>query len=195
MGIFTAAPGSQDDDDPRDRKKKPGDGGNAWHKAMAAAERDIAAGYPGEPKDPARREACRDDLERFLRTYFPKIFRSPFCADHRKLIQKTEEAERSGLLYARAMFRGGGKTSIFSSSTLHATAYKFRRFVVTISATNRASTRVLKQIKTQLWCNRAFAEDFPEICYPFQRIENNGRHARGSYGSGSRRTSNGIPTR
>ena len=152
---------------------------NAYHKAKSADQRDIAAGYPGEPKDPKRREACRDDLERFLRTYFPKIFRSPFCADHRKLIRKTEEAERSGLLYARAMFRGGGKTSIFSCSTLHATAYEFRRFVVTISATNRESLRVLRQIKAQLWTNKPFAEDFPEICYPFQRIENNGRRCKG----------------
>ena len=77
------------------------------------------------------------------------------------------------------MFRGGGKTSIFSCSTLHATGYKFRRFVVTISATNRESLRVLRQIKAQLWTNKPFAEDFPEICYPFMRIENNGRRCKG----------------
>ena len=180
MGIFTSAPGTPSDD-PGDGRKKPNASAaqNAYHKAKSADERDIAAGYPGEPKDPKRREACRDDLERFLRTYFPKIFRSPFCNDHRKLIAKTEEAERSGLLYARAMFRGGGKTSIFSCSTLHATGYKFRRFVVPISATARASTRILKQIKAQLWTNKLLAEDFPEICYPFARLEDNGRRCKG----------------
>jgi len=181
LEISPAAAAPDDDDAPK-RQRAGGDtrsAQNAYHKAKSEDSRDIAAGYPGEPKDPQRREACRDDLERFLRTYFPKIFRSPFCADHRKLIAKTEEAERSGLLYARAMFRGGGKTSIFSCSTLHATAYKFRRFVVPISATARASLRVLKQIKTQLWTNKLFCEDFPEICYPFQRIENNGRRCKG----------------
>ena len=178
MGIFTATAGTPEPD-PEDAKKKSNRNAQlAYHKAKNQEERDIAAAYPGEPKDPKRREACEHDLERYLRTYYPRAFRGPFCRDHQKMIGRIQEAETGGGLYARALFRGGGKTTIFARAQLHATKYRFRRFAVTIGATNRDSARIIKQQKEELCFNELLLEDFPEVCYPCARTENDGRLAR-----------------
>jgi hypothetical protein len=180
MGIFTATAGPSDDPDDAKKKKKQENSAaqNTWHKLKSAEDRNIAAGYPGEPKNPAQREACRLDLERYLRTYFPNAFKGPFCADHRKMIARIQEAETSGGLYARALFRGGGKTTIFARAMLHATMYGLRRFGVTIGATARDSARIMRQQKDELWSNELLLADFPEICYPFVCTQNDGRLAR-----------------
>jgi hypothetical protein len=146
--------------------------------ARSAEDRDIAAAYPGDPQDSQRREACRQDLERYLRTYFPRAFPSPFCRDHQRMIGRLQEAETEGGLYARALFRGGGKTAIFSRSMLHATMYGLRRFGVVIAATARDAGRIMRQQKDELWSNELLAADFPEICYPCARTLNDGRLAR-----------------
>ncbi len=176
MGIFTATDNSADDNSAADAKKSSAQ--LAYHKARNQEERDIAAGYPGPCKNTKLREECEYDLEKFLRSYFPRAFRGPFCGDHRKLIQRTEEAENDGGLYARALFRGGGKTTIFARSMLHAAFYKKRRFGVTIGATARDSFRIMRQQKDELWSNELLLADFPEICYPFARTLNDGRLAR-----------------
>ena len=51
-------------------------------------------------------------LQAFLRTYFPAAFPLPFCADHLRAIAKLEQAFRRGGLFAVAMPRGSGKTTI-----------------------------------------------------------------------------------
>ena len=186
MGIFTATAGPPDPDPDTRKKNKKADSG-AWHNAQNAQERDIAADYPGEPKDPQRRAACEKDLERFFRTYFPRSFPSPFCRDHKKMIVRTEEAEREGGLYARALFRGGGKTTIFTRAMLHAGLYGLRRFGLTIASTKPLANRIMLQQKKELCFNRLLREDFPEVCYPFWRTHNDGRLAR-------RQTWEGEPT-
>jgi hypothetical protein len=178
MSIFTATAGTPEPN-PADAKKKTSAAQNAYHKAQSQEDRDIAPGYPGEPLDPKRREACRDDLERYYRTYFPRVFRGPFSRDHKKAIARIEDSERNGGLYALGMFRGGAKTSLFSRGQLHATSYQFRRFGVTISATNRDAFNIMRQQKAELWTNPLLIEDFPEICYPFTRLEDNGRRCKG----------------
>lgn len=152
---------------------------NATNRARSQAGRDIATGYPGGPKDPARRDACRLDLERFLRTYFPRAFPRPFCRDHLLMIERIQAAEVGGGLYARALFRGGGKTTIFARAMLHAALYGHRRFGVTIGATGEDSGRIMAQQKSELWTNEFLGEDFPEACYPFACLEDNGRRCKG----------------
>lgn len=185
MGIFTPS-SDQPQDDGRSKEKKKSDS-NLWHKDKTVLERDIAASYPGEPKDPKRREACEHDLERFLRTYFPRAFPSPFCRDHQKMIGKIQEAETQGGLYARAMPRGFGKTTIATRSMLHAGVYGHRRFGLLVASTKPLATRIMTQQKKELCFNKLLLEDFPEICYPFFRTKNDGRLAR-------RQTWEGQPT-
>lgn len=158
-------------------------GQNDYHKAVSEHDRDIFHNkkwnFTWLPKNPERREACRTDMERFLRTYFPKAFNRPFCSDHIRLIERTQDAATNGGLYARAMWRGSGKTTIFARSMLWAILYGFRHFGVVISATERDSRKIMRGQQTELWQNPLLAEDFPEVCNPFIALENNGRRKAG----------------
>ena len=179
ISIFAPAPGTET----QTPKGGATSAQNAYHKALSANDRDILNHprwqFVWEPKNLKRREACKADLERGLRTYFSKAFNRPFCADHRRLIERTQDAYTGGGLYARAMWRGSGKTTIFSCSMLLAILNAFRRFGVVISATERDSRKIMRTQQTHLWQNKLLAEDFPEICNPFIALENNGRRKAG----------------
>ena len=132
-------------------------------------ERDIAAGWPGWGNQ-YRRRKCRLDLERFLTTYFPEAFSYPFSADHKKVIRKIEAAVLHGGLFALAMPRGSGKTTIVIRAMLWALLYGHRRFGCLIGATERDACRMLEHVKKELLGNPKLSEDFPEVCYPLRRL-------------------------
>jgi len=62
--------------------------------------------------NPARREACSQDLEMYLRTYHPDTYSRPFSAAHRKFIGKLQESMTASMWLVQSVFRGFGKTSI-----------------------------------------------------------------------------------
>jgi hypothetical protein len=141
-------------------------------------ERDIAAGWPGWGNQ-YRRRKCRLDLERFLTTYFAAAFAYPFSADHSKVIRKIEAAVLHGGLFALAMPRGNGKTTICERAMLWALLYGFRRFGCLIGSTERAAQLMLEHVKRELLFNPLLAKDFPEVVYPLRRIEDNARRCKG----------------
>jgi len=149
--------------------------------ARRRSVRDIADKFPGKPKGAAlkRRRSCRLRLGRFLKTYFPDAFNLPWSKDHRKVIKKTEAAILKGGLFADAMPRGGGKTTIIIRASLWALVYGHRRFVSIISGTEEDAKDVLEAAKTELQYNERLYEDFPEVCYPIRCLENNARRCIG----------------
>jgi len=62
--------------------------------------------------DPVRKAATLKSLRLFCETYFPQAFYLEWSADHLKVIAKIEEAVTSGGLFAFAMPRGSGKTTL-----------------------------------------------------------------------------------
>ena len=199
MGLFAKKKPSRPTESPAAKAPRPApkiQDTNAWHAAQNKAQRDIAAGWPGPCKNPQRRHAAELDLEEFLRVYFPLAFRSPFCADHKKMVQRIQEAATGGGLYARALFRGGGKTTIFARAMLWAALFGFRRFGVVVAATARDSFRIMRQQKDELWFNELLLADFPEICYPFARtLQRRPPGTPADLGRASRQTSSGHRTR
>ena len=145
---------------------------------VSAAGRDIADDYPA-PGNRRRRGACRKSLEKFLVTYFPRAFAKPFCDDHRKVIGKLEKAIREGGLFAVAMPRGQGKTSIIERAVLWALLYRFRRFGCLIGATDGAATSMLEHIKRELLFNPILGCDFREVCYPLRCLQGSSRRCVG----------------
>ena len=132
-----------------------------------------------EVKDQARRDACRDDLERFSLTYFPKRFPWPFSASHREAIGRIQTCTTLGGLFALAMPRGDGKTTIAEVAVLHAVLYGLRRFVVLLQATEPLAGKSLRKIQRELETNELLAEDFPEVCYPIAALERIHNRAKG----------------
>jgi Phage terminase large subunit (GpA) len=111
------------------------------------------------------------DFAYFLKAYFPWTFSLDFASDHLKVTKRCQEAATVGGLFALAMPRGSGKTSICEALCVWATLYGHRRFIALIGADASAAAQMLDSIKTELEVNELLAEDFPEVCYPVGRLE------------------------
>lgn len=135
---------------------------------VSQAGRDI--GPIPEVGDAERRSECRLNLKKFLETYFPKKFRLGWSEDHKIVIGKIEDAVLRGGLFALAMPRGTGKTTICERAAIWATVYAHRRFVALIGATEDAARELLDEVKMEIECNEILQADFPEVCYPVQKI-------------------------
>jgi hypothetical protein len=156
----------------------------AWNEGEQRSIREI--GPLPEIVNPKRREECRDDLERFLVTYFPEQFYMGLSADHRRVIQALEDAIRTGGLFAVAMPRGAGKTTICEGGCIYAVNYGFRRFPVMVGATAGHAEQLLDSVKSEYENSELMLEDFPEICYPIQKLDGIARRADGQLLNGKR---------
>ncbi len=134
--------------------------------------RDIAEEYP-LPGNLERRAACERDFRRFCETYFPAAFSLPWSDDHLRVISRIQSAVLDGGLFALAMPRGSGKTTLCERAALWALLYGHRRFVVLVGATEAAAEVMLEHLKVELAFNDLLATDFRQVCYPIRRLENN----------------------
>ena len=128
--------------------------------------------------DPARRRACSKDLRLFLLTYFPAKFKKPFGRPHLELIKNIERVVLNGGKQAVALPRGTGKTTICKGSCVWALVYGWRRFVVPVAANTKEARKLLKSISSA-FVSPKLAEDFPEVCFPLQRLRGSALLARG----------------
>lgn len=117
-----------------------------------------------------RRASCADSLRLFCETYNPDAFSLGWSADHLRVIARIEEAVMYGALYALAMPRGSGKTTIARTAALWAIAYRACRYVFVIGANAGKAEDTLSAVKTFIRFLPRFAEDFPEISYAAGRL-------------------------
>jgi hypothetical protein len=148
-----------------------------WARESSAKGREIGPLPP--VKDPARRAACREDSALFAKTYFPDRFPLPFCRDHLDAFRAMQACSEHGGRYARAMMRGGGKTTSAEVEALRALLYGLRRFLVLIQATQPLAALSLAKIQRALETNDLLLEDFPEVCFPIRALERIHNRARG----------------
>jgi hypothetical protein len=120
---------------------------------------------------PRRKAKCRRNFRAFCEEYFPETFYLPWSADHLKVIAKIEQVVLEGGLYALAMPRGGGKSSLCEAACIWALVYGHRGFVVLISAEESLARQALASIKSELEHNDRLLEDFPEVVHPIRRLE------------------------
>jgi hypothetical protein len=99
--------------------------------------RDIGAQLDELPavERPDLRAACEADFKLFCTTYFPAAFTLPWSQDHLKVIAKIERAVKEGGLFAHAMPRGSGKTTLTEIACVWAILCGYRPFVCLIGAT------------------------------------------------------------
>jgi len=171
-----AAPPPDDDKNRRayDRRKTRSAGDQA---RQAAAGREIA---PLPPiADPPRRLAAVASFQVFAETYFPAQFTLAWSPDHLKVIERIEQAVRHGGLFALAMPRGSGKTTLAETACIWATITAARPYVVLIGSTAARAQATLESIKIELETNATLAADFPEVCYPIHRLERINNRAAG----------------
>jgi len=128
--------------------------------------------------DAARKERAARDFRYFCETYFPQTFHLKWSDDHLKVIAKIEQAVLEGGLFAMAMPRGSGKTSLCETACLWALVYGHREFVALVGSDEEHAAGMLESIKAELENSEILGADFPEVCHPIRSLE--GIHQRAS---------------
>ena len=137
--------------------------------ALAMAGRDI--GELPDVVNPERKKRCRTNFRMFCEEYFPETFSLEWSPDHLKAIHKIETAVLKGGLFALAMPRGSGKSSLTEVAAIWAMLYGHREFIMLIGATESAALELLDSLMTEFEINEHLAADFPEVCYPIQQLD------------------------
>ena len=137
--------------------------------ALAMAGRDI--GELPEVVNPERKKRCRTNFRMFCEEYFPETFSLEWSPDHLKAIHKIETAVLKGGLFALAMPRGSGKSSLTEVAAIWAMLYGHREFIMLIGATESAALELLDSLMTEFEINEHLSADFPEVCYPIQQLD------------------------
>ena len=149
----------------------------SWSRRLAAAGRDIGSIPP--PKDKKRFDGCRENFRLFCETYGAEAFPLAWSDDHLKAIRRIEDAVLRGELFAFAMPRGSGKTTLCEWACIWAMLYGHRKFVMLIGSDQAIACQMLDSIKTNLEQNDFLLEDFPAACFPIRAMEGITRRAQG----------------
>ncbi len=136
--------------------------------------------------NPARKSRGLTDLEFWLRTYLPATFYLPFSPDHTKAIERLTHAVIHGGLFALAMPRGSGKTSMCEGAAMWAMLAGHRHFVQLVGADEGAAEDMLESIKTEIETSQLLLEDYPEVVFPVQALEGIHQRAAGQTYQGVR---------
>ena len=136
---------------------------------LSLSGRDI--GDLPEVADPARKQRAARDFRFFCEVYFPQTFHLKWSDDHLKVIAKIEQAVLEGGLFAMAMPRGSGKTSLCETACLWAMLFGHREFVALIGSDEEHASSMLESIKAELENSDLLAGDFPEVCHPIRCLE------------------------
>src|SRR5574344_1218234 len=142
--------------------------------AKRSAERSLEGrdiGELPEVENPERKASCKDDFKLFCETYFPEVYQLKWSDDHLRAISKIQKSVLEGGLFALAMSRGSGKSSLTETAAIWAMLYGHREFVVLIGASESAALEMLDSIKTEFEVNEHISADFPEVSYPIAKLE------------------------
>ena len=137
--------------------------------AMSVSGRNI--GDLPAVENPECKKRAKHDFRFFCEHYLPQTFHLPWSDDHLKVVAKIEQAVLEGGLFAMAMPRGSGKTSLCEIACLWALVYGHREFVALIGADEEHAANMLDSIKVELESNDLLLVDFPEVCFPIQALE------------------------
>lgn len=138
--------------------------------------------------NPRRKKKALASFRVFCETYFADVFYLKWSKIHLDVIDKIERVIRNGEIYALAMPRGSGKSSLFSLAVIWAGLQGLAEFIVLIASNSNRAENILKDMKTWLETNELLLEDFPEVCYPIRKLERIAQRQRGQI-------YNGVPTR
>jgi hypothetical protein len=160
---------------------------NARSRESSESSRDIgAAGWVHEPKNIERKEKCRTSFRSFCESYLAQTFHLAWSDDHLKVISKIEKAVLEGGLFAMAMPRGSGKTTLCEVACIWAMVYGHRDFVALIGADEEHAEDMLESIKSELENNDLIDEDFSEVSGPIRALEGIHQRAAGQLYRGAR---------
>lgn len=157
------------------------DGGLASHNAASARDRDLYLKYgpPREVYDDERRAESDESLRKFLENYFPDAFYLGWSADHLQVIEIMQRVASTSGLFALAMPRGSGKTTIAVRAALWALLTRRRQYVEVLASTEKAARKIIKTMRTTLTNNQQLCLDYPSELYGIPQLKGDNRKAGG----------------
>lgn len=135
---------------------------------QSAAGREI--GKLPAIKHPEAREQSRLSLRYHCEHYHPQAFSLAWSDDHLRVMQKIQDAVLTGGLFAMAMPRGSGKTTLCIAAAEWAILHGHRRYVVLIGAEAESAKKNIAAIRIELETNELLRQDFPEACIPLYEM-------------------------
>lgn len=157
--------------------------------ARRAAEQSLTGRDIGELPaiaDRERRTRAATNFQFFCEAYFPQSFHLAWSPDHLKVIRKIEQAVLHGGLFAMAMARGSGKTTLVETACIWAVLNGHREFVCLIGSDEGHAVDMLDSIKTELDANELLLADYPEVCHPIQALDGIANRCNGQLYQGER---------
>lgn len=174
-------PRPEGDADPYETLKERARARNA---AISSAGRDI--GDLPEVVNAGRKAQATTDFRYFCESYFPQTFHLAWSPDHLQVIAKIEEAVLHGGLFAMAMPRGSGKTTICECACIWAVLNGHREFVCLIGSDEGHAMDMLDSIKMELDGNERLLADYPEVVFPIQALDGIANRCSGQLYQGQR---------
>ncbi len=136
--------------------------------------------YPIPPiVDHIRRRDCLTDFELYCKTYHAPEFSKPWADYHRSTAARIQLCVENGGWYARALPRGGGKTTLCSCGLEWAALRGSLNYPVIFGATDGLGEKLLKSLKLSLLTNDLLYADFPHAIHPIRKLANEARRAVG----------------
>lgn len=179
--MANASPDDKDSDQYRRKKERERERQNN----ASASGRDIG-GWP-PTSNPRRRAAAEKSFRKFCEVYLSARFPLAWSPDHLTVLAKMQSVVVDGGLYALAMPRGSGKTSLAEAAALWAVLLGVHEFVALLAATKTHAVARLSSIKRELLNNNLLLADWPEVCVPIREMGGIANRCKGQL-------SQGVPT-
>lgn len=136
--------------------------------------------------DAARRARAQTDFRFACETYFPRRFPLAWSRDHLVAIERIEDVVLRRELFALAMPRGSGKTTLCEAAILWAVVVACAHsYAALLAATDKHAVKRMAAIKKELLFNELLAEDFPEVCHPIRKMGGIANRTKGQHLDGS----------
>jgi hypothetical protein len=118
-----------------------------------------------DPPAAAKRSRARleKSLVAWLRYHGGEAFDAPFSPDHVRVLGKIERAVNKGGLFAVAMPRGGGKSTILKWTTLYVLLTGRRKYVVLIAATAELAQVIVDFCRQQITESERIMAHYPHV--------------------------------
>ena len=142
------------------------------------------------PIPECKRVADRARVAKSFRLFCERVLKERFALawspDHLRAIEKIERSILNGDVFALAMPRGSGKTTLILAAVLWAVLNGYRRYVTLIGADRDAAAKLLQGLKVELETNDELLELYPEAVYPIRALEGKANKATGQLLNGDR---------
>ena len=116
-----------------------------------------------KPNTKAARTRTEKSLTKWMMYHGGQAFSSPFCDDHKRVIAKIEQAVNKGGMFAVAMPRGHGKSTILKWAVLYCLLTGRRKYVVVIAATAEYAQGMIEFCRRQIQESDSLHKHYPHV--------------------------------